>query len=495
MKIEILMVSRGLKGEPMIDETILEHIVARGVKLGASYVEARYHKHSGSYAVTRMNKTISVGRVFSEGVAIRVLVKGSLGFASTNNVSKDSLERTLEKAISRAKAFSYMYTEPISFADVKTVTYSYEVKPVKDFNNVSIGEKIGFYKEVYNSLRTSLVQSKLRSLVIEYFDDVEEKVVVTSEGSIVKSSIPRIYVFYNFTLHTPEKGTIQRMYELGASGGLELLDKWDIVSRVPEEAKTLEKVLLKGKSPPKGKVDVVLGSEIVGLMVHESAGHPSEADRILGREAAQAGESFIRKGMLGKRIGSEVSTVIDDPTIPGSYGYYFYDDECVKARPKYLYKNGIINEHLHNRWTAKVFNTVSNGSARAMDYTSEPIIRMSNTYFKPGDYSFEELLEDIRVGVYIKSYMEWNIDDVRWSQRYVGLEAYLIENGEIKEPIRNPVIELTTKGFYESVDAADKSLEFHAGTCGKGEPHQGVPVWFGGPNVRLRNIVLGVAPY
>jgi len=452
LKIEILMISRGLKGEPMIDETILEHIVARGVKLGANYVEVRYHKHRGSYAVTRMNKTISVGKVFSEGVAIRVLVKGSLGFASTNNVSKDSLERALEKAVSRAKAFSYMYAEPISFADAKTVTYSYEVKPVKDFNNVSIGEKIGFYKEVYNSLEASLMQST-------------------------------------------EKGTIQRMYELGASGGLELLDKWDIVSRVAEEAKMLEKVLLKGKSPPKGKIDVILGSEIVGLMVHESAGHPSEADRILGREAAQAGESFIKKGMLGKRIGSEASTVIDDPTIPGSYGYYLYDDECVEARPKYLYKNGIINEHLHNRWTAKVFNTVSNGSARAMDYTSEPIIRMSNTYFKPGDYSFKELLEDIRVGVYIKSYMEWNIDDVRWSQRYVGLEAYLIENGEIKEPIRNPVIELTTKGFYESVDAADKSLEFHAGTCGKGEPHQGVPVWFGGPNVRLRNIVLGVAPY
>ena len=74
------MISRGLKGEPMIDETILEHIVARGVKLGANYVEVRYHKHRGSYAVTRMNKTISVGKVFSEGVAIRVLVKGSLGF-------------------------------------------------------------------------------------------------------------------------------------------------------------------------------------------------------------------------------------------------------------------------------------------------------------------------------------------------------------------------------------------------------------------------------
>jgi len=479
----------------MIDETLLEYIVAKGIELGASYVEARYHKHKGSYAVTKMDKIISVGKILSEGVAIRVLVKGSLGFSSTNNISKENLEHALERAISRAKALSYMYVEPMNFAGTKTVTRSYEVKEYKKFEDVPINEKIGFYKEVFSSLRKALSQAKLQSLLLEYFDDVEEKIIVTSEGSKVKSSIPRILIFYNFILHLPEKGTIQRMYELGASGGLELLDKWKVSDKISNEAKVLEKILLEGRSPPKGKVDVVLGSEIVSLMVHESAGHPSEADRILGREAAQAGESFIRKGMIGKRIGSEIATVIDDPTIPGSYGYYLYDDECVEARPKYLYKNGIINEHLHNRWTAKIFKTRSNGSARAMDYTSEPIIRMSNTYFKPGNYSFEELIEDIKLGVYIRNYMEWNIDDTRWSQRYVGLESYLIENGEIKGLVRNPAIEITTKGFYESVDAADKNLEFHAGTCGKGEPHQGIPVWFGGPNVRLRNIILGVAPY
>ena len=186
--------------------------------------------------------------------------------------------------------------------------------------------------------------------------------------------------------------------------------------------------------------------------------------------------------------------MIDDPTIPGSSGFYLYDEEGVSARPRYLYKEGIINEHLHNRWSAKLYGVESNAAARSMDYTSEPIIRMANTYLKPGDYKFDEMIEGIRHGVYIKSYMEWNIDDVRWSQRYVGLEAYLIENGELKGFVRNPALEITTKAFYSSIDAADSNLEFYAGTCGKGEPMQGVPVWFGGPNVRLRNIVLGVAP-
>jgi TldD protein len=88
--------------------------------------------------------------------------------------------------------------------------------------------------------------------------------------------------------------------------------------------------------------------------------------------------------------------------------------------------------------------------------------------------------------------MEWNIDDVRWNQRYVGLEAYLIRNGELAEPVRNPVLEITTQGFYSNIVAVDKELKFYPGTCGKGEPSQGVPVWFGGPDVRISKIRLGV---
>jgi TldD protein len=127
-----------------------------------------------------------------------------------------------------------------------------------------------------------------------------------------------------------------------------------------------------------------------------------------------------------------------------------------------------------------------------MDYASEPIIRMSNTYLAPGDMSFEELIEDIDLGIYVKSYMEWNIDDVRWNQRYVGLEAYMIRNGELVEPVKNPVLEFTTGWFYSNILGVDKNLEFFPGTCGKGEPSQGVPVWFGGPNVKLSKMRVGV---
>ena len=210
----------------------------------------------------------------------------------------------------------------------------------------------------------------------------------------------------------------------------------------------------------------------------------------MGREAAQAGESFVKPEMLGERIGSEVVTVVEDPTVPNSWGFYLYDDEGVKARPRYLIRNGIINEFLMNREYASYLGLKSNAAARALNYNREPIVRMANTYLAPGDHSFEELIEDVKLGVYMVSFNEWNIDDRRFQQRYIGREAYLIENGEIKHPVRKPILEITTKGLWSSVDAVGKEVEFYPGTCGKGEPGQGVPVWMGGAPARLREVVL-----
>ena len=164
------------------------------------------------------------------------------------------------------------------------------------------------------------------------------------------------------------------------------------------------------------------------------------------------------------------------------------------ARPRYIYYKGLINEPLHNRWSAAVFGTKSNAAARAMDFASEPLVRMANTYLEPGDRTFEELIEDIELGIYVKSYMEWNIDDIRWGQRYVGLESYIIRKGELAEPVLYPALEFTTKSFYSSIMAKGKELRFYTGTCGKGEPAQGVPVWFGGPDVRLSKMRVEVAP-
>jgi TldD protein len=478
----------------MVDEVLLERVVDLARSQGATYAEARFQEDASESLTMRNGRVLGVNTSVSRGVGIRVLVGGALGFAATNRLDQESLTSAAAEAVSRARAVSSLMRSPVEFDESRVGRASYEVVPKVKLEDYSIEDRISLGKEVYSAVGGSLRQAKLSVLTFGADTHIQKKVVVNSDGALVRSTVPRVYVWVNFVESIPEKGTIQRRVEFGASGGIEWLKEWRVVDEVVEEAKNLENVLANGVEPPREEVDVIVGSEIVGLIVHESAGHPMEADRILGREAAQAGESYVKPEMIGRySVGNKYATVIEDPTVPGGYGFYLYDDEGVPARPRYLYKEGMLHEPLHNRHTAKVFGTFSNGAARAMTYAREPIIRMSNTYFKPGDMSFEELLEDIKLGVYMKSYMEWNIDDIRWNQRYVGLESYLIVDGEITKPVRNPVLEVTTGGFYSRISGVGKVLRFYPGTCGKGEPSQGVPVWFGGPDVKLSKIKVGVA--
>jgi TldD protein len=320
--------------------------------------------------------------------------------------------------------------------------------------------------------------------------DLVSKYFVNSEGSKITSFVPKIGLFFYITV--AEQGKMEQAYkQFGYSGGWEAFNILNVPEKMVHNAKVLKDVITKAKTVKPGDMDLICGPEVTGIAAHESCGHPMEGDRILGREMSQAGRSFIYKGgpyWIGTRIGSDVVTVVDDPTVEHSYGYYAYDDEGVKAKRRYLYKNGIINEFLHNRESAAKLNTRSNGSSRSINYDREAIVRMANTFVLPGDMTDEELIEDVKYGVYMKSFTEWNIDDKRFNQRYVGREAYLIENGELKHPVARPIIETTTLKFWSAVDAVSKKTEFEAATCGKGDPGQGVPVYTGGPCIRLRKV-------
>jgi TldD protein len=151
-------------------------------------------------------------------------------------------------------------------------------------------------------------------------------------------------------------------------------------------------------------------------------------------------------------------------------------------------KAGVINEFLHNRETAARLGTSSNGSARAAAFDREPLVRMGNTYMVAGDHTPDELLEGVRRGVWMCTFGEWNIDDRRWNFRFVGRECYLIRGGKVRGMVRRPVLEITTPTFYSHVDAVARDVRFEAATCGKGSPTQGMPVWHGGPTVRLREV-------
>jgi len=472
-------------------EDLVRYAVESASAKGVEYAEARLHIDSGS-AVTLNNgvaEPVQLGR--AKGIAVRILVDGAMGFASTNDLSKESLKQVVEIAYRTAKASKKLVPKPIRLSREKAEQARWESKVRRPLLDVTTEEKFDVLEEIDKNLRPDAVRVNLPSRILVLSDDSTDRYFANTEGAAIHGTVSRISLLFIITAQERGKGTIQRIGQKGQSGGWERLEDWNALKLVSEEAAALGRILREGKQAPREELDLVLGSEVTGIICHESCGHPQEADRILGREAAQAGESYVKPDMIGYRVGTEAVTVVDDPTLPGSYGFYLYDEEGVKAGRRTLIKEGRINAFLQNRETGADLGVNSNGAARAVSYDREPIVRMANTFMLPGNYTDEELVGDISQGVLVKSFMEWNIDDRRYNQRYVGLEAYLVENGEITSPVRNPILEITTPGLYGSVDAVGKNVGFQAAACGKGEPDQGAPVWHGGPPIRVRKVRLG----
>jgi len=449
---------------------------------GAEYVESRMQSQIANQFILKNGVLDVAATAKDEGINVRVVTKSGIGFVSTNKLEKKEVRAIVSKALALSKK-SKRKTE-IIFSREKPATVAWSV-PEKIPLTMGADKKIATLFEIEKAIADTGV--KVPGRYLASLDKQTTKYIATSEGARIESFLPITTFFYYITVLEGNE-TAQANRHFGFAGGWEAYRELDVLENTTAEVKTLQKVICEGKKMPAEKMDVVCGPEVVGIAAHESCGHPSEADRILGREASQAGKSFISKKMLGERIGSDLVTIIDDPTVEKTFGYYEYDDEGVKARPRSLYKDGMIHEFLHNRESAAKMGMASNGSSRSTNYDRESIVRMANTYLKPGDSNEDEIIRGVKHGIYMKSFNEWNIDDKRYNQKYIGREAYLIENGEIKGMVKNPAIELTTPGFWSAVAAVGKKVERFAGMCGKGDPMQGMDVTMGGPMALLKNI-------
>lgn len=472
------------------DKDLAQAAISKAQAAGATYAEARVQSTWERQFVLKNGEPQPSFFAESYGIGIRVISRGALGFAATNDMRKESVSEIARKAVRLAQASAGVLKKPIAFDSSKPAKMKWSPPETERVENADADWLRRVLLEIEGRIADRRAGVKLPGRLLYLGAELEERYYVNSDGARVEGRLPRVGFFGSLT--AVEGGaTAQRFIQQGETGGLEVVKRVKLVEKLEEEARAMGQVLRTATKPPTDTLDVVLGPELSGIAAHESVGHPQEADRVLGREGAQAGESYLKADSLGRKIGSEEANVSDDPNLIHSNGYVPVDDEGVQATKRFLIKNGMINEFLQNRATAKEFGLTSNGASRSVSFDREPIIRMSNTFVEPGDYTTEELLKEVRHGVFFKTFTEWNIDDKRLNQRYVALEAYLIERGELKGLVKSPVLEITTPRLWGSVKARSKHMEFEAATCGKGDPQQGAPVWTGGPETLLAGIKLG----
>ena len=474
------------EGILMLDEDVAEATLG-AIESNAAILlaEVRLEERNMRGLDVKSSQVSSLNSLEDTGMNVRVVLPTGIGFASSNRVSRVEGARLAKQALRLAKGGKRK--SPVALSSEQPVRTSWAVSQKRSLIDVTTEDKLAFLRELDSLVVKTGV--KVQGRYYELMDYEIRGFFANSEGSRIRSFIPRVVIGADNMVSS--KGELaMSLREWGACGGWEKVEEWDLGRVLPAEVRMLKNQLDHGRMLKPGVYDLVCGSEVTGIAAHESCGHPMEADRILGREMSQAGKSFVSQEMIGKKIGSKYATVIDDPTVPGSYGYYLYDQEGVKARPRHLYKEGLINEFLQNRETASRMNLKSNGSSRSEYYLREPIARMANTFVAPGDFEEDELIGSVKDGVLMRSFTEWNIDDKRYNQKYVSREAYFVKDGELAGPAKKCTLEITTPGFWGAIDAVSKKVVFDAAECGKGDPMQGMAVCTGGPMLRLRSVTL-----
>ncbi|NWG11123.1 TldD/PmbA family protein [Candidatus Bathyarchaeota archaeon] len=444
-------------------------------KFGAEYVEIRAQKLFKTMLTLKEGRVEATKQGIENGAALRVLVKGAWGFASVGALDFETLNEGVTDACKMAKVASSRLKTPIKLVEAESVDDKVQAKPRKNPSQILIEDKI----KTTSALSKIILgyNSHIKSCTIDYLDLTGTSYFMNNEGTCIEQD--KLYVWSRITATASEADvfTFSRE-EIGSTSGYEVFDVktpevvGEIVARRAVEQ-------LKAKTPKGGTFPVVLGPEVVGVFVHEAFGHLAEADLTL------SGSILLDK--LGKKIGSEAVDVYDDGTIDGAFGSYKYDDEGILAQKTLLIKNGVVVGLMHNRETALKFNAKPTGNARAEDFRVEPLIRMRNTFMQPKDYSFEELIKDVKKGYYFKSFRggQANLDGTF----QVGIqEAYEIINGELGEPVRNASISGNTLETLFKVAAVGKDFELSPGRCGKGQTAFECD---GGPHIRVKEMLVG----
>ncbi len=464
------------------------------------YAEVRFVDARGERLRVRDGRPEQVTAEASRGVGIRVLGLKAWGFACTPDVGEGALLGAAARAVAIARASGTVARKAIAFPEQPASRGRYETRVAVDPFTVPLEDKLAALDTPVRALRTG--DARLASAEAWMDWTRQEKRLLSTEGTDVTQS----FTFGACGMHVFARGddgaSQRRSYPTwqggdGFQGGWERIGALDLsahASRVKDEALAL----LVAPPCPSGPQTLLLESSQVALQIHESCGHPTELDRVLGSEISLAGGSFLQPHLLGKlRYGSPIVTLMADATSPGGHGTFGWDDEGVPAGTRPLVDHGVFVDYLSSRETAAGLGRASTGTMRADGWNRPPIIRMINVSLDPGAAgSLEDLVADTDDGILVATDKSWSIDDLRLNFQFSCEVAWEIKRGKRTRLLRNPFYTGITPRFWGSCDAicgADEWRLWGISTCGKGDPMQSMHVGHGAAPARFRDVTVGSA--
>ncbi len=467
--------------------------------LGGSYADIRIVTIKDEDISVKLGN-ISVLEIREKvGFGIRCLADGGFGFAGSYDPTKDEVRRVAELAVRIAKASGATRKNPVELVDEKVATDSYSTSVKKDPFKVPIEEKVSLLVEVDKQLKEYNPEI-IKFTKADYRGHSEDKIFSSTEGAYITQRIVFCGGGFSCMAISPGSPPQRRSYPGSFRGdfstsGYEFFESRDLlgnVERIADEAISLTNA----KQCPTEKATVLLDGHQLMLQIHESTGHPTELDRVLGTEAAYAGTSFMTVDKLNSlRYGSEHVTLVSESITPGGLGTYGYDDEGVKSKRVELVKDGLFVGYQSSRETAAQIGLAeSSGGMRADSPQKLPLIRMTNINLESTGWLRDEIIADTKRGILMSTNKSWSIDDKRLNFQFGTEIAWEIVDGEIGQILKNPTYTGITPEFWGSMDAHSKDDWRLWGTpnCGKGQPPQMMYVGHACGTARFYNVRVGI---
>lgn len=440
----------------------------------ADYVEIRYEYFDGTELSYRGAELETAGSSRRGGGIVRACVKGGWGiceFVSLDNLRQKVLEACADAALVGRE---------------KTLLADYEALPdvvskaafINDFRGVSYSDKLALIKSYNEQILGA--NHDIESSLVNYTERFRQVYFASTRGVYHYKELPQVILAMSAIARKGEQ--VQRSSESFSSQ-----DDYSVVlNRETAAAEISQRAsdLLKAPKCEAGRHTVILRPDFAGVFIHEAFGHLSEADFLFENEP-------MRKLMrLGRKVGVKELNVVDDGNMPGMLGSQPVDDEGTPTQCTELIREGELAGHLHSLETAGKMKARPSGNARSIGAGHSPIVRMTNTYIKPGKLSKEELFAGVEDGVYACGL--YGGQTMMEMFTFSAAHAFRIRNGEIAELLRDVVMSGNVFETLNNIDgiANDLSIINRGGGCGKGGQSP-LPVTFGGPHLRIQDVLIG----
>ncbi|MBF6613011.1 MAG: TldD/PmbA family protein [Chloroflexi bacterium] len=473
----------------MLSDTLLQAALDAAMRSGAGYAEARAEETHSERVQARNGAIERLSTDRDAGWGIHVLADGGWGFAASASAADGAIRDTARQAVEIARASGTRRKSLSDLSLMPTWQGEYRTTSQRDPFSVPVSERVDLLLSASNNASSASPRVKVTT---GYLAAIEtEKLFMNTAGACLRQGVTYVNGEIGVVATDDAGYSYRRSYGDMSQAGWEFIEELSLATeatRVGQEAADL----VVAPWAPSGPRRVILASDFVALLIHESCGHPTELDRVLGWEAAFAGTSFLMPEMLGRfRYGSSLVNMTADSLLLGGLGTFGWDEEGTPAQRTAIVREGVFTGYLTSRESAQALGQKSNGCGRATSWGRIPLVRMVNLSLEPGSGSLNDLIAQVDDGLYLETPSSWSLDDKRMNFHFSAELCREIKGGKLGELRKGASFQGRTPRFWGSVQAIAGANEWHLWglpNCAKGEPLQLCPVSHGASPILVNGL-------